>query len=163
AVTVVLHGSNKQLVDEVHRSFVDAISVTRNLIRDPRIVYGGASSEMRAAVYLDKISDPSNPEITSPEKSLCIRAYSEALMEIPLILAENSGLDSKSIVAKLKAKIFDSGNSRWLGVDALQKGTEDMKEQRVVESLSQKCQQIMQATEVFRSIIKVDTVRMVEF
>ena len=41
AVTVLVRGGNKMIVDEAKRSIHDAMCVARNLIKDNRIVYGG--------------------------------------------------------------------------------------------------------------------------
>merc|ERR1712146_409603 len=41
AVTVLIRGGNRMIVDEAKRSLHDAMCVVRNLIRDSRIVYGG--------------------------------------------------------------------------------------------------------------------------
>merc|ERR1711988_31353 len=40
AVTVLVRGGNKMIVDEAKRSLHDAMCVVRNLVRDNRIVYG---------------------------------------------------------------------------------------------------------------------------
>ena len=47
-----------------------------------------------------------------------------------------------------------------LGIDAMFKGTNDMKEQRVFETLIGKQQQILLATQVVRMILKIDDVIM---
>merc|ERR1712182_54549 len=47
-VTVLIRGGNKMIVDEAHRSLHDAMCVTRNLIKDNRIVYGGDQQKFRA-------------------------------------------------------------------------------------------------------------------
>jgi T-complex protein 1 subunit epsilon len=41
AVTVLIRGGNKMIVEEAKRSLHDAMCVVRNLIRDARVVYGG--------------------------------------------------------------------------------------------------------------------------
>merc|ERR1712038_1524542 len=41
AVTVLVRGGNKMIVEEAKRSLHDAMCVVRNLIKDNRVVYGG--------------------------------------------------------------------------------------------------------------------------
>jgi T-complex protein 1 subunit epsilon len=41
AVTVLIRGGNKMIVEEAKRSLHDAMCVVRNLIKDNRVVYGG--------------------------------------------------------------------------------------------------------------------------
>jgi T-complex protein 1 subunit epsilon len=45
AVTVLIRGGNKMIVEEAKRSLHDAMCVVRNLIRDARVVYGGNDAD----------------------------------------------------------------------------------------------------------------------
>ena len=47
AVTVLVRGGNKMIVEEAKRSLHDAMCVVRNLVRDNRIVYGGGAARDR--------------------------------------------------------------------------------------------------------------------
>ncbi|VDO81212.1 unnamed protein product [Onchocerca flexuosa] len=78
-----------------------------------------------------------------------------------MALAENSGLSSIDTVTDLKAKQIQQSNPR-LGVDCLALGTNDMKEQKVMETLLSKKAQISLATQVVRMILKIDDVRVPE-
>ncbi len=57
AVTVLVRGGNKMIVEEAKRSLHDAMCVTRNLIKDNRVVYGGGSAEIACAIELRKVAD----------------------------------------------------------------------------------------------------------
>ena len=46
-----------QVIDEAKRSLHDAMCVVRNLVRDPKIVYGGGAAEMACAVEVAKQAD----------------------------------------------------------------------------------------------------------
>merc|ERR1712038_1720326 len=50
AVTIFVRGGNQMIVEEAKRSLHDALCVTRNLIRDNRVVYGGGSAEVACAL-----------------------------------------------------------------------------------------------------------------
>ena len=56
-VTVHIRGGNKMVVDEAHRSLHDAMCVTRNLIKDNRVVYGGGSAEISCAIAVSAYAD----------------------------------------------------------------------------------------------------------
>eukprot|EP00965_Chrysotila_dentata_P110064 3636882-Pleurochrysis_carterae.AAC.1 len=86
-----------------------------------------------------------------------MRAFADALEQTPCALAENSGLNSIETVAAVKSAQAAEGKP-FLGIDCLQKGTNDMKEQRVFETLIGKQQQLMLATQVVRMILKIDDV-----
>ena len=46
AVTIFLRGGNQMVIDEAGRSIHDALCVVRNLIKNNRVVCGGASAEI---------------------------------------------------------------------------------------------------------------------
>lgn len=152
AVTVFVRGANKMVVDEAKRSLHDAICVTRNLIRDNRIVYGGGSCEIAAAI---KIAEAADKEVGVEQYAM--RAYADALEAIPIALAENAGLAPIQSLSEVKAAQLATGNPH-LGIDCLQKGTSDMKAQRVFETLIGKTQQMLLATQLVKMILKIDDV-----
>lgn len=153
AVTIFIRGGNKMIVDEAKRSLHDALCVIRNLVRDSRIVYGGGASEMACCLAVQKEAD----KISTLEQ-YAMRAFSEALEAIPLALAENSGLAPIQTVAEVKSRQVTEGKA-YLGIDCMNRGTCDMKEQKVIETLHSKKQQIMLATQVVKMILKIDDVR----
>ncbi|VDM67728.1 unnamed protein product [Strongylus vulgaris] len=140
-------------IDEAKRSLHDALCVIRNLVRDDRIVYGGGSAETACAIEVAREAD----KIEGVEQ-YAFRAFADALEAIPMALAENSGLGAIDAITDLKAKQIKTGNS-YLGIDALFKGTNDMRAQKVVETLVSKREQISLATQVVRMVLKIDDVR----
>ena len=56
-VTVFVRGGNKMIVEEAKRSLHDAMCVTRNLIRDSRITYGGGSAEISCSLKINEAAD----------------------------------------------------------------------------------------------------------
>jgi T-complex protein 1 subunit epsilon len=151
AVTIFVRGSSQMLVDEAKRSIHDALCVVRNLIRDSRIVYGGGSVEIAASIAVDKAAEA----ITGVDH-YAYRAFAEALDAVPLALAENSGLRSIDSLSTAKAGQRTKGNPH-LGIDCLETGTLDMKEQKVYETYIGKVQQFCLATQVAKMILKIDS------
>jgi len=86
-----------------------------------------------------------------------MRAFADALEAVPIALAENAGLAPIQTLSEAKAAQLRTGNPH-LGIDCLQKGTADMKEQRVFETLIGKTQQILLATQLVKMILKIDDV-----
>lgn len=76
---------------------------------------------------------------------------------IATCLSKNAGLNPIDTVAKLKKAQLDTGN-HCLGVDCLEMGIQDMKQQSVFESTNSKKQQIQLATQVTKMILKIDDV-----
>lgn len=154
AVTIFIRGGNKMIIEEAKRALHDALCVVRNLIRDNRIVYGGGAAEISCALA---VSNAAN-SVASLEQ-YAMRAFSDALETIPLALAENSGLAPIETLADIKSRQVKENNPR-LGVDCLQSGTNDMKDQKVIETLIGKKQQIYLATQLVRMILKIDDIRL---
>lgn len=154
AVTVLVRGGNKMIVEEAKRSLHDAMCVVRNLIRDNRIVYGGGSAEISCSIAVSRAADA-----IGGVEQYAIRAFADALDDIPMALAENSGLSPIAELSAVKAAQVAGGNSH-LGIDCNQEGTSDMKEQRIFETLIGKQQQLLLATQVVKMILKIDDVIM---
>jgi T-complex protein 1 subunit epsilon len=149
AVTVLIRGGNKMIVEEAKRSLHDAMCVVRNLIRDNRIVYGGGSAEISCSLAVSNFA-----ETVPGIEQYAIRAFADALDDIPLALAENSGLSPITEVTAVKSRQLAENNPR-LGIDCNQSGTCDMKDQLVFETLIGKQQQIQLATQVVKMVREI--------
>jgi T-complex protein 1 subunit epsilon len=154
AVTIFIRGGNKMIIEEAKRSLHDAICVVRNLVRDNRIVYGGGAAEMTCSLHVAQEAD----KISTLEQ-YAMRSFADALDNIPMALAENSGLNPIIALSDVKSQQVKENNPR-LGIDCLKKGTNDMKAQNVIETLLAKKQQISLATQLVRMILKIDDIRL---
>jgi len=152
AVTVLVRGGNRMLIDEVKRSLHDAMCVTRNLIKDNRIVYGGGAAEISCSLAVGKAADA-----ISGTEQYAVRAFADALDDVPMALAENSGLSPIVSLSDVKAAQVKESNP-YLGIDCMATGTHDMREQHVFETLIGKQQQFMLATQLVKMILKIDDV-----
>lgn len=152
AVTVLVRGGNKMIVEEAKRSLHDAMCVVRNLVRSNKVVYGGGAAEIACSLAVAAHADE-----TPGVEQYAIRAFADALEDVPMALAENSGLSPITEVTKIKSAQIETGNPR-LGVDCNQSGTNDMRDQHVFETLIGKQQQFQLATQVVKMILKIDDV-----
>lgn len=57
AVTILVRGSSKMVVEEAKRSIHDALCVVRNLIKDNKIIVGGGACELNCAIHLKEKAD----------------------------------------------------------------------------------------------------------
>lgn len=140
------------IVDEAKRSLHDAMCVTRNLIKNNKIVYGGGASEISCALHIAEYA-----ERQEGVEQYAVRAFADALENTPLALAENSGLAPIETLSEAKAAQVKTGN-HFIGVDCMRCSTSNMKDQGVFESLISKQQQIQLATQVVKMILKIDDV-----
>ncbi|XP_010610397.1 T-complex protein 1 subunit epsilon [Fukomys damarensis] len=153
AVTIFIRGGNKMIIEEAKRSLHDALCVIRNLIRDNRVVYGGGAAEISCALAVSQEADKC-PTL----EQYAMRAFADALEVIPMALAENSGMNPIQTMTEVRARQVKEANPA-LGIDCLHRGTNDMKQQHVIETLIGKKQQISLATQMVRMILKIDDIR----
>ncbi|XP_012373274.1 T-complex protein 1 subunit epsilon [Octodon degus] len=153
AVTIFIRGGNKMIIEEAKRSLHDALCVIRNLIRDNRVVYGGGAAEISCALAVSQEADKC-PTL----EQYAMRAFADALEVIPMALAENSGMNPIQTMTEVRTQQVKEANPA-LGIDCLHKGTNDMKQQHVIETLIGKKQQISLATQMVRMILKIDDIR----
>ncbi|KAJ9579643.1 hypothetical protein L9F63_004722 [Diploptera punctata] len=153
AVTIFIRGGNKMIIEEAKRSLHDALCVVRNLVQDNRVVYGGGAAEISCSIAVSQEAD----KISSLEQ-YAFRAFADALESVPLALSENSGLSPIHTLTEMKARQLKENNPA-LGIDCMLKGTCDMKEQHVIETLHSKKQQIVLATQLVKMILKIDDIR----
>ncbi|KAG9392251.1 hypothetical protein J8273_5236 [Carpediemonas membranifera] len=156
--TVFVRGSNKMVIEEAKRSLHDAMCVVRDLIRAPTLVPGGACAEIAASLRITSVANE-----TDDIEQYALRSFAAALDAIPMALARNSGLQPIEAVAQVKAKQLkelerDPKYKTTLGVDCMARGTNDMAEQRVFETLASKTQQLTLATQVTRMVLKIDDI-----
>jgi T-complex protein 1 subunit epsilon len=151
-VTFLVRGGNKLMVAEAERSIHDALCVARNLIRDNRIVYGGGASEIACSIAVRKAADAD-----STISQYGMRAFADALEGVPQALAANSGYAPIQTVEDVKIEQVKTGKSS-LGIDALFVGTNDMKQQKVIETLHGKSEQFRLATQIAKMVLKIDDV-----
>nr|WCZ58352.1 T-complex protein 1 subunit epsilon [Paratrimastix eleionoma] len=152
AVTILCRGGNKMIVEEAKRSLHDAICVTRNLIRDNRIVYGGGASDISCSLHISAMADS-----VGTMEQYALRGFADALDAIPLALAETGGFAPIETLARVKAAQIEQNNPH-LGIDCMETGTFDMKTQGVYETFLAKRTQYLLATQVVRMILKIDDI-----
>jgi T-complex protein 1 subunit epsilon len=57
SVTILVRGGSRMIVEEAIRCLHDALCVVRNMIRDPRIIYGGGAAEISCSLAVAAIAD----------------------------------------------------------------------------------------------------------
>jgi T-complex protein 1 subunit epsilon len=134
AVTVLIRGGSRTICDEAKRCLFDAICVVRNMIKNNNVVGGGGATELACAIEVAKEAD----NIEGIEQ-YAVRAFADALEEIPMTLAENSGYNPIEYLSKIK-KMQIEDKCPMIGVDAMNLGNNNMYEQGVFESVMSKRQ-----------------------
>lgn len=149
--TFLIRGGTELIMEECKRSIRDALCAVRNVILDSKVICGGGSSELFLAEKLKELSLECDHESCE-----CFIAFSNALDQIPLNLARNSGLDAFKYISQLKERQINDCNPH-LGVCCT--GTsEDMLAEGVIESLNSKLNMIRIANNLVTMILKISDV-----
>ncbi|MCX8150533.1 MAG: TCP-1/cpn60 chaperonin family protein [Candidatus Bathyarchaeota archaeon] len=149
AVTIVIRGGSEHVVAEAERSLHDALCVVRNAVEDGKIVPGGGAPEAEIARQLRSYAVK-----VGGREQLAIEAYADAVETIPMMLAENSGLDPIDIIVSLRAE--HERNQPYCGIDVFTGKVKNMLDLNIVEPVRVKQQVIKSATEAANMILKID-------
>jgi T-complex protein 1 subunit epsilon len=122
------------------------------MIKNHQVIPGGGASELACSLHIQREAD----KIESIEQ-YSVRGFAEALEEIPMALATNSGYNAIQYLSELKEQQTTHNNARF-GVDAMNSGNNDMIAEGVYESIMSKKQQFQLATQVVKMIMKIDDV-----
>lgn len=120
ACTIVLRGSGYHILDEAERSLHDVICVLSQMVGNAKMLYGGGNSEVSMALAVLK-----KAEKVKTKEGLAIEAFATALKALPIIIAENGGYDSATLIQNLVSDI--SENKTTSGLDMSKGVVGDMK------------------------------------
>jgi chaperonin GroEL (HSP60 family) len=130
----------------MERSVADVLGLIRH---DLSQVTGGGAIEIELSNHLREFAKQ-----VGGKTQLAIEKFADSLESIPLIIAENCGLDAIEILTTLKTLHQENKN---LGVDMIE-GISDAKLRGVVEPALMKVHAITSATEVANLILKLDNI-----
>ncbi|PON60603.1 T-complex protein 1, beta subunit [Parasponia andersonii] len=151
ACTIVLRGASHHVLDEAERSLHDALCVLSQTVNDSRVLLGGGWPEMIMAKEVDELAKK-----TPGKKSHAIEAFSRALLAIPIIIADNAGLDSAELIAQLRAEHQKEGSNA--GIDVITGSVGDMAKLGISEAFKVKQAVLLSATEAAEMILRVDEI-----
>ncbi|KAK0422139.1 hypothetical protein QR680_007389 [Steinernema hermaphroditum] len=151
AVSILVRGSNKLVLEEAERSLHDALCVVRCLVKKRALIPGGGAPEMEIAVHLRHVA-----QSKLGAEHYCWRAFADALELIPYTLAENAGLSPISTVTELRNKHADG--CKDYGVNVRKGYVTDIREEDVLQPLLVTSSAVKQAAECIRSILKIDDI-----
>lgn len=185
SVTLLLRAGSKRLLDEYHRSALDAINVLKDFIENPSIIAGGGATDAIIAREIRRKA----ARITGREQ-IVLQKFADALEQIPLTIAKNAGMDTIDTLIELRSKNipahysltsvaaaringisnnnrchhherqhqYEIVNGKWFGIDAMSRKVDEMFGLGIVEPSVVKEQIIKTAVEVTNLLLRVDDV-----
>ena len=151
AVTLLVKGGTKHVVDEVERAVTDALGDIVASLKVGKVVGGAGAVEVEVARGLREYANK-----LSGREQLAVLAFADAVEVIPRTLAENAGLDPIDVLTELKSA-HDSGK-KWAGIDVFSGKVQDSWNNGVIEPLKIKTQAIKSASEVAELILRIDDI-----
>ncbi len=124
----------------------------KDVVEYPYAIVGGGASE---AIVSQQIREWSNS--LSGRFQLAVEKFADSIETIPLVLAENAGMDVIDTQVQLRAKATNAAKPKY-GVDVLNSKVADVAAKDIYEPLAVKEQVINAATEVASMILRIDDV-----
>jgi len=151
ACTIILRGATQQILDESERSLHDALCVLQRTVAETRTVRGGGCCEALMSRAVLELAQK-----TAGKEAIAMEAFANALMQIPITIADNAGYDSAQLAAELRAA-HSEGKSTF-GLDMENGSIACMKELGITESYQVKRQILNSASEAAEMILRVDNI-----
>ena len=156
SVTILLRANSKRYLDELHRNILNAFHVLQNFIENPFVVWGAGSVE---GLLSQKIKEQS--VTIDGKEQLVVDKFADSILEIPLTLARNVGMDVLDTKTRLQAKFANSnGKTKWYGINSETRNISDMSSSKIIETVAVKQQIFKTAVEATNLILSVNDVFM---
>jgi chaperonin GroEL (HSP60 family) len=152
AVSILVRGGSQRVVDEAERSVHDAIMTVKDVVEYPYAVLGGGATE---AIISQRIREWSNS--LSGRFQLAVEKFADSIETIPIVLAENAGMDVIDTQVQLHAKATSTTKPKY-GIDVINSKVADIAAKDIYEPLAVKEQVINAATEAACMILRIDDV-----
>lgn len=151
AVSIIIRGGTRQVIDEAERILHDALRVVGVAIEDEKLVAGGGSPEIELALRLREYS-----ATLSGREQLAANKFADALEVIPRSLAENAGFDPINTLVEMRSE-HEKG-IKTAGLNVFTGKVIDMWKEGIIEPCRIKTQAIDSGTEAAIMILCIDDV-----
>jgi len=152
AVSILIRGGLERIVDEAERSLRDALCVVADVIKLPKIVYGGGAFEIEVVKHIREFATH-----VGGKEQLAVEAFAKALEGVVSALVENAGLDPVNMLSELR-KSHASQEGVKYGVNVFNGKIDNMEELGVIEPLAVKINALKAGTEAATLILRIDDI-----
>jgi len=148
SVTILIKAANKHTITQIKDAVRDGLRAIKNTIDDGYLVPGGGAFEICAAAALTNL-----PDVKGKVK-LGVKAFSDAILIIPKILALNAGYDQQEVLVRLQDEFSASG--RPVGVDLTSGEAMFPQDQGIFDNYSVKKMVLNSCTVIASNLLLVD-------
>jgi archaeal chaperonin len=122
------------------------------VVEYPHVLVGGGAPEALASMKLREWAST-----LSGRSQLAVEKFADGIETIPIVLAENAGMDPLDTQVQLRSKSTGTGKARY-GIDVMNGKVADLAAKDIYEPLAVKEQVINAATEAACMILRIDDV-----
>lgn len=149
-VTILLRGAIMSMMDDVERALENGVSAYKQLLHDPRFVYGASAME---CFLLNKLESHSGT-LTGLEQYSCAR-FGQAFEIFPRMLLENAGLNSNELLPNIIGQNVDGPLQ---GVDVFKGRIAPSTDLEVYDNLLSKINAMKLAAHATLTILRIDQI-----
>jgi len=117
SVTILLTGPNQHSIIQMNDAIRDGLRAVKNAIEDEYVIPGAGAFQVALHTHLNKFK-----ESVKGKAKLGVQAYSDAMLIIPKVLAQNGGYDVQDVIVSL---LEEHAEGHQVGVDLLTGDTLD--------------------------------------
>ena len=150
SLSVVLRGANDMMLQEMERSFHDALCVEQRVMESKSLVVGGGAVETALYLHLQEYALS-----LATNEQLAVEAFGKALLVIPKTLAVNAAKDATELIAQLIAHHANK-DGRFTGLDLSKGEVADNFARGVLEPTVNMVKCLKFATEAAITILRID-------
>jgi len=152
--TLLLKGPNKHVIEQIKDAVRDGLRAVSGVLEDGYVIPGGGAFEVAAVAALEDADFKKTAAVG--KKSFGVRAFADALLVIPKVLAENSGFDVQESVVALQDAY--ASNKQSVGLDLTTGLPTDTGAQGIWDSYRVKKQYLFLSTVLATQLLLVDEV-----
>merc|ERR1712187_401282 len=153
SVTILIKSPTDQVITQIKDAIRDGLRSVKNVLDDKAILFGAGAFEVAASMHLMNTTR----KMLKGKAKLGVDCFSQALLSIPKILAQNAGLDAQESIISLQTE-REKGNNVGLNLttgeatDVKLLGSDDnyCVKRQILQSASTISSQVLLVDEIIR-------------
>mmetsp|Transcript_64703 Transcript_64703/g.189703 ORF Transcript_64703/g.189703 Transcript_64703/m.189703 type:complete len:549 (+) Transcript_64703:88-1734(+) len=157
ATTILLRGANEFMLEETERSVHDSLCAVSRTLESNAVVPGGGAVETALSLHLED-----HARTFDSYEQWAIAEFSEALLVIPKVLAQNAAMDAIDLLAALRVRHHAARQDatkvdyKWYGLDLTNGAVRNSVTAGVLEPMVSKLKSLKFATEAAITVLRID-------
>ncbi|XP_074599050.1 chaperonin containing TCP1 subunit 8 [Brevipalpus obovatus] len=150
--TIVIRGSSDNIMDDIERAVDDGVNTFKALTKDGRLVPGAGASDAEMAAKIASFG-----ETLPGMEQYAVDKFSEALLTIPLAIAENAGINQE-VMATLMAAHQQGDTTAGIDIDSESYKTLDAVKSKIYDLYLTKYWGVKYAVNAATTVLMIDQI-----